>query len=390
MLVIWAWFSAEFVVPCLAERCTPSPDGPVCPRAVTGNAGDVEVTEGAARTASVTGFAVSCAIAALGKRNIAVRPLLNRAGLADFDLDDRQVRLPAAGQGDFLEYAAEAIGDPAFGLHLAEQAEPRELGLLFYAASSTSRLGETLTVLVRYSPLVNQSLSLKLEPGPGRVSLDFDFVGVSRQRVRQNTEFWIAMILKAAREMTGREVRPVWVAFPHVRNSALREFERVLRCPVEFGARNGQVLFSKDTLDLPLITHDPHLSQMLRPFCEEAAKARHVAAGSVRQAVESEVERLLPYGRASAASVARSLALSGRTLSRRLAAEGTNFAEVVDDLRRSLALRYLAEPGLTSAQIAWFLGYESATSFNHAFKRWTGHSPSATRNEKRSPAGAGV
>ncbi len=348
------------------------------------------MTEGAAGTSTVTGFAVNCAIAALGKRNIAARPLLHRAGLADFDLDDQQVRLPAAGQGDFLEYAAEAIGDPAFGLHLAEQAEPRGLGLLFYAASSARTLGETLTLFLRYMPLVNQSLSLKLDAGPERVGLDFDFVGVSRQRVRQNTEFWIATILKASREMTGREVRPIRVAFPHVRNSALREFERVLRCPVEFGARTGQVLFSKDTLSLPLITYDPHLSQTLRPFCEEAAKARRIAVGSVRQAVESEVERLLPYGRASAASVARSLALSGRTLSRRLAAEGTTFAEVVDDLRRGLALQYLKEPGFTSAQIAWFLGYESATSFNHAFKRWTGHSPSAARNETRPLAGAGA
>jgi AraC-like DNA-binding protein len=105
--------------------------------------------------------------------------------------------------------------------------------------------------------------------------------------------------------------------------------------------------------------------------------------GSVRQAVENEVERQLPYGRASAASVARALALSARTLSRRLSEEGTTFAEVVDELRYSLALQYLKEPGFTSAQIAWFLGYESPTSFNHAFRRWTGRSPTAARNEKR-------
>jgi AraC-like DNA-binding protein len=79
-------------------------------------------------------------------------------------------------------------------------------------------------------------------------------------------------------------------------------------------------------------------------------------------------------------------ALSVRTLSRRLADEGTTYAEVVDQLRRSLALQYMKDPGMSLSQIAWLLGYEGSTSFNHAFKRWTGRSPSVARNEKPLPA----
>jgi AraC-like DNA-binding protein len=58
----------------------------------------------------------------------------------------------------------------------------------------------------------------------------------------------------------------------------------------------------------------------------------------------------------------------------------------VDQLRRSLALQYVKEPSLSLSQIAWLLGYEGSTSFNHAFKRWTGQSPSAARNQKQLPA----
>jgi AraC-like DNA-binding protein len=74
--------------------------------------------------------------------------------------------------------------------------------------------------------------------------------------------------------------------------------------------------------------------------------------------------------------------MSTRTLSRRLAVEETTYEEVVDTLRRSLALQYLKEPGMSLSQIAWLLGYEGSTSFHHAFKRWTGRSPSVARNEK--------
>ena len=110
---------------------------------------------------------------------------------------------------------------------------------------------------------------------------------------------------------------------------------------------------------------------------------RSASAGVVRAGVENEVRRLLPHGQAKAETVARALGLSVRTLSRRLAEEGTTFAEVVEQTRRTRAFQYLKEPGFSLAQIAWLLGYESPTSFNHAFKRWTGRSPSAARNERR-------
>ncbi len=74
--------------------------------------------------------------------------------------------------------------------------------------------------------------------------------------------------------------------------------------------------------------------------------------------------------------------MSARTLSRRLDVEGTTYEDVVDELRRSLALQYLKDPGMSLSQIAWLLGYEGSTSFSHAFKRWTGHSPSVARKRK--------
>ena len=76
---------------------------------------------GATRQAlpTVTGFAVKCAIAALRQRSADPGPLLDRAGLAEGDLDTPRRRLSAAAQGEFLEYAALALNDPMFGLHLA-------------------------------------------------------------------------------------------------------------------------------------------------------------------------------------------------------------------------------------------------------------------------------
>jgi AraC-like DNA-binding protein len=344
---------------------------------------------------SATGFAARRALSVLRERGVAVAPLLERAGLSEHDFGMGDVntadqRMSATGQAKFLDCVAEVLDDGIFGLHLAEQADPRDAGIIFYVASAAKNLGEALTLFARYCRIVNEAVRFKLTQDTEGVVVEVDFVGVlPAQAVRQNTEFGFAVIFKALREVAGRIVRPSRVAFAHARNSNLREFERFYGCHVEFGrasiegVSSSLLEFSNDTLAIPLITADPKLLDALRPFCEMAAKERRTAAGTLRAAVESELEKLLPHGKAKVQTVAKALALSVRTLSRRLSDEGTTYAEVVDRLRRSLALQYMKDPGISLSQIAWLLGYEGSTSFNHAFKRWTGRSPSTARNEKQ-------
>ena len=77
--------------------------------------------------------------------------------------------------------------------------------------------------------------------------------------------------------------------------------------------------------------------------------------------------------------VARSLGMSKRTLARRLSDEGLNFTEVLQQLRWNLAVRYLDDPKLHISKIAWLLGFNEVSAFTHAFKRWTGKTPSQMR-----------
>jgi hypothetical protein len=144
-------------------------------------------------------------------------------------------RVSAVGQAKFLDYAAEAMDDSAFGLHLAEQADPRDAGILFYVASGAQTLGEALILFARYFRIVNEAVRLKLARRPDSVDLEVNFIGVPRHSVRHNAEFGIAVILKALRELAHRNICPTRAAFAHSRDSDLREFERFYLCPVEFG-----------------------------------------------------------------------------------------------------------------------------------------------------------
>ena len=94
---------------------------------------------------------------------------------------------------------------------------------------------------------------------------------------------------------------------------------------------------------------------------------------------------LLPNGKLSAADVARALGLSRRTLARRLAADGLTFTGILDGLRVDLARHYLKDLDLTISEVSWLLGFQEASAFTHACRRWTGQTPTQMRTAFRRP-----
>jgi AraC-like DNA-binding protein len=95
--------------------------------------------------------------------------------------------------------------------------------------------------------------------------------------------------------------------------------------------------------------------------------------------VENAIAPLLPHGKPAFSEIAQKLHLSPRTLARRLAAEGTTFARVLDEMRRELAARHLEDEKLSISQVAWLIGFQEVAAFTHAFRRWTGKTPSMVR-----------
>ena len=98
--------------------------------------------------------------------------------------------------------------------------------------------------------------------------------------------------------------------------------------------------------------------------------------------MENTIAPLLPHGQAHAHVVAAKLGMSERTLARRLAEEDVTFIEVLQQLKASLASRYLEDERVPISRIAWLLGFEDASSFSHPCRRWTGKSPRELRRSK--------
>ncbi|HEX3770273.1 MAG TPA: helix-turn-helix transcriptional regulator, partial [Polyangiaceae bacterium] len=120
-------------------------------------------------------------------------------------------------------------------------------------------------------------------------------------------------------------------------------------------------------------------ARMHAAFDTYARELSERATLGIRNRAREAITSRLGTGEMCMESVAAALAMSVPTLRRRLEDEGTTFTDLVDDVRRDLAERYLREPQRSISEIAMLLGFAHAPAFHKAFRRWKGITPSEHR-----------
>jgi AraC-like DNA-binding protein len=327
---------------------------------------------------STTGSITRLAYARARGAGIDVKPLAEKAGLTIQQIEDRTARIPVHNQIQFLELAAVALGDELLGFHLAREYDRRQIGLLHYVLASSETLGDAMQRAARYSTIVNEGVAVRYIQRDD-IAIGVDYVGVARHFDRHQIEFWMTGLVRSCRELTGRQLLPLRVQFAHHRHGDWSELTAFFGCEVEFDAGVDQATFSGSSKDLAVVGSDPYLNDLLIASCEAALAQRTTRSGNLRSDIENAIAPLMPHGKASVAEIARRLGLSQRTLARRLAAEGLTFGKILDEMRADLAQRHVRDSAYSISQIAWLLGYQEASAFTHAFKRWTGTTPRAMR-----------
>jgi len=326
-------------------------------------------------TGMITGLACEWAQAA----GIEPEPLLKEAGLTKQHVENADARLSVECQVRFLNLAASALQDELLGFHLGQQlAEPQKFGLLYYVAASSDTLGDALQRVARYGSMVNEGVSPRYLGG-NEVRIVFNHVGFGRHLDRHQIECWVTMIIRLCRKLTGCHVEPSRVTLIHRRTCDVSELAAFLGRDIKFGAAVDEMAFAARIAGKPVVSADPYLNKLLIANYEEALSRRLTKWGPFRAVVENAIAPLLPHGNAREREIASRCGLSRRTFVRRLTSESLTFSAVLRELRRDLAVQYLADRGLSISQIAWLLGYQEVSAFTNAFKRWTGKTPRDAR-----------
>jgi AraC-like DNA-binding protein len=299
-------------------------------------------------------------------------------GLTSEVIADPAERLSVRSQINVLDETAIALQDDCLGFTLARDFDPREIGLLYYVMASSRTLGDALKRVARFSQITNEALVIRYREG-NRLIVSLSYSGVPRHSDRHQIEFCMFAVLRICRVLTGQNLVPQHFWISHHRSGGTSEMVRFVGTKVDFGADTDEFALNLDARELPLTHSDPYLNDLLLKHCEAALVDRRDNVSQLRTRVENAVSSLLPHGRVLVEDVARSLGMSERTLARKLSDEGLNFTEILQQLRRDLAVRYLDDRKLHVSKIAWLLGFHEVSAFTHAYKRWTGKTPSQMR-----------
>jgi AraC-like DNA-binding protein len=305
-------------------------------------------------------------------------------GLAD--LTDPDLRVPEASVEKAWRLAATMTGDAAIGLHVAESLPRGALDLVEYAFRSSASLAAGLERLARYGRVISDRVAARMEAqGEGLLLLVRDMGTTPLYPGR--AEFALAASLKFAREGTGTEITPLQVCFAHPEPEDTSEHRRFFRTSVRFSAGSNSMILSAADAARPMRAADEALATIVHRRLDKLLVERDLhGPGPLSGRVRRMMVEHLGESTLTPDSAAKALAVSRRTLSRRLADEGTSFRHILDDVRREFACALLQDHSLSIADVAFFLEYSEPAAFNRSFRRWTRQTPRAFRTSNRPPA----
>lgn len=326
---------------------------------------------------SVQGWLLPHLIDWVGQQGADAASIRRLPGMAN--LSDPDVRLPEASVEAAWRLAANLTLDDAVGVHLAAWLPRGALDLVEYAFRSSASLATGLERLARYGRVLSDRVAARMDTSAEGLLLLFRDAGSTALHPGR-AEFALAAALKLARDCTGHDIKPLQVSFAHPAPPDVSEHRRFFRGPVQFAAGSTAMILSAVDAALPMLGADEALLAIVRRRLDKALADRSQHdAGPFSVRVRHLIVEQLGATTITPASVAKALAVSHRTLSRRLAGEGTSFRNVLNDVRREFASALLQDRSLSVGDIAFFLQYSEPAPFHRAFRRWTGQTPHSFR-----------
>jgi AraC-like DNA-binding protein len=314
---------------------------------------------------------------ALEARQIDPAPIFRAAGVDPAALAVPGKRVSAHTALRLQRLAEEAVADAALGLEVARQMHGTALHALGYTWLASGTLDEAFGRLARYARVLTELWSVHIAEEAAGVRINYVFRPGAARRPDWFHDWLVAGAVRLSRLICGDAFAPLEVALVRARPADATPFQDWFRSPIVWGAPQVSLLCRSEDFSRPLPTGNPEVAAATERVALDYL-ARLDRSDTVTQ-VRQRIRESLPSGVPSQADVARSLALSPRTLARRLEEAGTSFTAILDETRRALAEQYLQRTDFSVAEVAYLVGFAESSSFNRAFRRWTGRVPGDAR-----------
>jgi len=307
--------------------------------------------------------------------------ILGHAGISEADFENPMSEIKLSQYCEMFDMAAHCTGNSNIGLHFGNEFQPKQLGMLGYAAISSPTLAAGLRHMEMYFSAHQEQTSFRMVQDEDILWLSYKIIDPRIKNRRQDAELSMGMFCNVFKAALGKSWAPLEVRFEHLRPEGSVEHEKVFNAPVEFGRRANAIAFRRRDLDAKMPEQDPYLFAVVKPFLESrSASLQDPAnfAAIVRNEVKMQLGRNVP----GITQIATILGMSSTAFQAQLKTNGLAYADVLKAARHELALHFMNDEVLPLTEIAHNLGYSELSAFSRAFRNWTGMSPQRYRRLK--------
>lgn len=294
-----------------------------------------------------------------------------RFGITREELDSDEALISITANDLVLDAAAAELDCPDFGLRLAQEQDLSILGPLAMGIEASATAAEALAFVSRYIFVHSPALRITVEDDPrGRrevAALTYRKDLHESPYSPQAIELGLGLFHRVTAFLLGSLETLVSVEIPHAPQSPIRRYTEFFGCDVAFGRPTAALRVQRRFLDQSISSADEALRLIAAEYLATSyADPDRRVSTHVRRALAATLGGPPP----DIGAVARLLAVHPRTLQRQLAAEGTSFGAILDEVRRDAAYRYLTTTRLPLNQVAMLLGFTEQSTLTHAVRRW--------------------
>ena len=300
--------------------------------------------------------------------------LMKEAGIDGGELNIPDRRFPVNAYFRLYQATASAADDPDLGLTVGRVTFLKGLNLQLYLATVCKSFRDYLNLMPSNVKLRGDIGCVTIHREGDLVELRWEPMMPETGRKRFISDEMLAASAGIFNSLCVKPVRVMKANFSYAKPQNISKLEDTFGRNLSFDKPFSSLFFQREALNYPMLQQDyhegPDQSHPFRDFFEDQDPSDRLLF-----IVKQSIVQYLPEGEVTIDKLASTLHISRRTLQRRLSERGTNFLNVLQEVRSRVALRYLSDDRLGITEIAFLLGYADQGSFSSAFKSWHGVSP---------------
>jgi len=311
------------------------------------------------------------------KLGIEKNTLLEKAGIDESHFSNPDSHVPCIFSAKLLQAASELYHEPDLNvsIFLGQHFQPFHLNLFGYLILNSPTMREAYKRAIDYQVLVGDGLHISFVEGDGVARIRIMIIEPEMLPYKRCLMDWhLAMHVALHRQLLGVDSCPEMIYMEHKAPENLQAHQDFFRCKLTFDADKYEIVVAEKLLDRKLKFANPQLYLMFQKMADELLL---VMTGErlFSRKVSQYLLELIPVKKTSIEDVATRMAIGVRTLQRKLNEENVSFHELLNDVRKELALHHLAGQQLSISEISYLLGFAEPSVFHRSFKKWTGQTP---------------